>query len=341
MKEAFWGVFIILLGAIGIVAINLFQDLTVTTDQNYYLMKEATKAAMEDSLDMSYYRLQNSRQTPRPRIVEEAFVENLTRRFASSAVLNKDYTIIIHDIVEEPPKVSLSLISNAKDIKGGKYDVLLTIDSVYEGIYGGGVTFGNDKFPVPVPGEEDKEVIIPGTDPKVYPEDGKCPNFRGETLECISGDLNFIGWGPAPSVNDQLCPEDLPNLKPQPRDAKYKECVCGKWDEPKTETIIASPVRSGTKSTYTWVFKKNGPINDINTSIKQEVQAGICTTDLKILIEDDRPGSLLGGVECPPEGITMLVGEKRTLYPRYIPLKSINRDLIRAIYFLYLAKSEN
>jgi hypothetical protein len=45
MKEAFWGIFIILLGSIGIVAINLFQSLTVSTDQNYYLMKEVTKAA--------------------------------------------------------------------------------------------------------------------------------------------------------------------------------------------------------------------------------------------------------------------------------------------------------
>lgn len=327
MKEAFWGVFIILLGAIGIVAINLFQDLTVTTDHNYYLMKEATKAAMEDSLDMSYYRVQGPRDVPKPRIVKEAFVENLTRRFASSAVLNKDYTIIIHDIVEQPPKVSLSLVSNAKDIKGGKYDVLLNIDSIYEGIYGKNVTFGDDKFPFPIIGEDEDTVIIPGEDSQVYQPDGKCPNFGGEVAECISGDLQFVGWGPAPSASRNICPEDLPNLKPQQRDAKYKSCVCGKWEEPKTEVITAPPVRSGNKSTYTWNFVKNGPINNIKESIKQDVVAGICTTGIKILIKDDRPKTILDGIECPPEGITMLVGEKRTLYPRYIPLKSINRDL--------------
>lgn len=327
MKEAFWGVFIILLGAIGIVAINLFQDLTVTTDQNYYLMKEATKAAMEDSLDMSYYRIQGPREVPKPRIVKEAFVENLTRRFATSAVLNKDYTIIIHDIVEEPPKVSLSLISNAKDIKGGKYDVLLNIDSIYEGIYGGDVTFGKEKFPFPIIGNSGDEVIIPGEDPKVYPSDGKCPNFNGEVIECISGDLQFVGWGPAPSASSQICPEDLPNLKPQQRDAKYKSCVCGKWEEPKTEVITAPPVRSGNKSTYTWNFVKNGPINNIKESIKQDVVAGICTTGIKILIKDDRPKTILGGLECPPEGITILRDVEYKLYPRYLPLKSINRNL--------------
>ena len=86
MKEAFWGIFIILLGSIGIVAINLFQSLTVSTDQNYYLMKEVTKAAMADSVDISYYRALG-----KPRIVKDAFVENLTRRFASSVILNSDY----------------------------------------------------------------------------------------------------------------------------------------------------------------------------------------------------------------------------------------------------------
>lgn len=312
MKEAFWGVFIILLGAIGIVAINLFQDLTVTTDQNYYLMKEATKAAMEDSLDLSYYRSQSSRQIPRPRIVKEAFVENLTRRFASSAVLNKDYTIIIHDIVEQPPKVSLSLVSNAKDIKGGKYDVLLNIDSIYEGIYGKNVTFGDDKFPFPIIGEDPETVIIPGEDPKIYPDDGKCPNFGGEVVECISGDLQFVGWGSIPAFK-ALCPEDFMRLKAEKRDAKYKECVCGKWEEPKTETITASPVRNGLKSTYTWLFKKDGPINDINEQIKYVVSAEECVIETAIC----SPGS----------EINLLIGEQTKLEAKYNPTTAANRNL--------------
>ncbi|MDD2625663.1 MAG: DUF5411 family protein, partial [Bacilli bacterium] len=126
MRESMWGIFIITLGAVGIIAINLFQSLTVTNDQTYYLMKEATRASMGDSIDLSYYKT-----TGKLRIVEEKFVENFTRRFAESAAFNKDYNIVIHDVVEEPPKVSLSIVTNAVDMKGEKYNVVQKIDSIY------------------------------------------------------------------------------------------------------------------------------------------------------------------------------------------------------------------
>ncbi len=40
MKEAFWGVLIIILGLFGIVIINIFQKSTVDNDRVYYLIKE-------------------------------------------------------------------------------------------------------------------------------------------------------------------------------------------------------------------------------------------------------------------------------------------------------------
>ena len=40
MKEAFWGVLIVILGIFGIVCINLFQNVTVDNDKVYYVLKE-------------------------------------------------------------------------------------------------------------------------------------------------------------------------------------------------------------------------------------------------------------------------------------------------------------
>ena len=48
MKEAFWGVLIIVLGLFGIVVVNLFQNVTVDNDRIYYLLKESTEAAAFD-----------------------------------------------------------------------------------------------------------------------------------------------------------------------------------------------------------------------------------------------------------------------------------------------------
>ena len=317
MKEAFWGIFIILLGSIGIVAINLFQSLTVSTDQNYYLMKEVTKAAMADSVDISYYRALG-----KPRIVKDAFVENLTRRFASSVILNSDYKIVIHDIVEQPPKVSLSLLSNTTDLQGEKYNILLNVDSVYEGMYGRDVLFDESliKYPFPVD-------PIPTNQNPYDDVDGKCPNSEVGINECISGDLQFVKWGDISAINQAICPEDIPGIKSKLRDAIYKECDCGKWSDDKTEVVTSVLVRTPQKVTHEWTFIKDGPVNDINTKTKQEVSAGICTAGLEILIEDDPPFTISGGVVCPPEGINILVGQQITLYPRYIPKKSTNRDL--------------
>ena len=48
------------------------------------------------------------------RIIEEKFVESFVRRFSESAKLNRKYRIVIYDIDECPPKVSLSLISTER-----------------------------------------------------------------------------------------------------------------------------------------------------------------------------------------------------------------------------------
>ena len=74
MKEAFWGVLIILLGLFGIVVVNLFQNVTIDNDRVYYLIKESTEASAYDALDLTYYRLSGNF-----RIVEDKFVEIRTK----------------------------------------------------------------------------------------------------------------------------------------------------------------------------------------------------------------------------------------------------------------------
>lgn len=129
MKESFWGYFIIVAGVVTLSVLMLFQDVTNTNEQNYYLVKEVTEAAMIDAVDMAYYR-----QNGDIAINKDKFAENFVRRYAESAGLNKEYDIIIHDIVELPPKVSLSVGSKSTvfSFTGEQFNIVNKIDAILE-----------------------------------------------------------------------------------------------------------------------------------------------------------------------------------------------------------------
>ena len=131
MKESFWGYLIIILGVFTLSVIMLFNDVTNTNDQNYYLVKEVTEAAMLDSVDIAYYR-----QTGIVSINKDKFAENFSRRYAESAGLNKTYKIKIYDIVEQPPKVSLSVSSKTGTVNisgtAEQFDIINKIDAILE-----------------------------------------------------------------------------------------------------------------------------------------------------------------------------------------------------------------
>ena len=129
MKESIWMYFFMVMGILGIVLINIFSNVIISNEQNYYLLKEITEAAMYDAIDLTAIRIgvgeDNdgvTRETDPTsmhcregvpgtiRIVKEKFVESFARRFAASADLNRHYRIIFHDIDECPPKVTISLI---------------------------------------------------------------------------------------------------------------------------------------------------------------------------------------------------------------------------------------
>lgn len=104
MKESLWGYWLILLGIIIITVMILLQNYTTTNQQDYYLAKEITYAAMYDAIDYSYYDKYGELK-----IVKEKFVENFIRRFAESATLNKNYKINFYSIYETPPAVSIEI----------------------------------------------------------------------------------------------------------------------------------------------------------------------------------------------------------------------------------------
>jgi hypothetical protein len=98
---------IFILGVVSIMLVYFFQNMTNTDEHNYVLLKEATEGAMIDALDLASYR-----DTGTVRIDQEKFVENFIRRFAQSSQLSRTYYVRIHDVNEEPPKVTISISSD-------------------------------------------------------------------------------------------------------------------------------------------------------------------------------------------------------------------------------------
>lgn len=104
MRESFWGIMIVTMGITSMFLVYFFQSITNTSDHNYELLKETTQAAMYDSLDLAAYRYDGT-----IRIDRELFVESFLRRFAQDATLQHQYHIMIYDVHEEPPKVSIKI----------------------------------------------------------------------------------------------------------------------------------------------------------------------------------------------------------------------------------------
>jgi len=107
LKWSFYTAGMVMFGLVGFAIIFLFVQLTVNSDEEYYLLKEVTEAAMYDSVDLAYYR-----STGELKIVKEKFVENFLRRFSESTNLNADsYEVKFYNIIESPPKVSVEITS--------------------------------------------------------------------------------------------------------------------------------------------------------------------------------------------------------------------------------------
>lgn len=134
MKWSMTTVGVIILGLIGVAVIILFQNLTTSSENDYYLLKEITESAMFDAIDLNYYR-----ETGDIKIIREKFVENFTRRYAESTLfIGGKYIISFFDIMETPPKVSLLVNTDIVDYKiygestKNTYNVQNSLSGIFE-----------------------------------------------------------------------------------------------------------------------------------------------------------------------------------------------------------------
>lgn len=125
MKWSFASLGVIVMGLFGLLIIILFNEITVSNEQDYYNIKDATEAAMYESVDISYYRL-----TGKIKISQEKFVENFTRRFTETSTFGQgNYGIIFYELSEIPAKVSLRVVDLTNEyniynsFNGGKVDI--------------------------------------------------------------------------------------------------------------------------------------------------------------------------------------------------------------------------
>ena len=108
MKWSFASIGVIIMGLFGLLIIILFNESTVSNEQDYYTLKDATEAAMIESIDVAYYRL-----TGEIKMSKEKFVENFTRRFTETSTFGQgNYNIEFYQISVSPAKVSLRIIDS-------------------------------------------------------------------------------------------------------------------------------------------------------------------------------------------------------------------------------------
>ena len=266
MKEAFWGVLIVILGLFGIVVVNIFQNVTVDNDRVYYLIKESTEAAAYDALDLTYYRLSGDL-----RIVEDKFVENLTRRFAENVTIG-DYKIVVTDVNEMPPKVSVRVRSGITSLQGAEFGILNQVDGIIETKY-------NLDEVLDYLGITEEEWNAKRDNTESIGDVCNLGGLSQEDLECIPGDMMFSGFGEVYGIKNAVCNDEQDKLpKDVERVANYKTCNCeGKWEE-ESEVVVANPVRNGNEYVYTWRFNKTGDLRSIDETAKKRVKIQVCTT---------------------------------------------------------------
>ena len=118
MKESIWGYWIIVLGLAILSVMIVLQNLTVTSQDEYYLLRETLETSMLEAVDYAYYR-----DTGRFKMDAEKFVENFIRRFANGINMNtKTYNIRFYDIYEDPPAASVAIATTAAEGRFGTAD---------------------------------------------------------------------------------------------------------------------------------------------------------------------------------------------------------------------------
>ena len=109
---------IIFLALIALLLLQVLNNYSTGSELDYYLVKETTDAAIEDSLDKVFYSTCGVY-----RLDKEKFVESFVYRFVNSVDGTRSYTIGFYDINEVPPKVSIKVNSmTALNVRAGTND---------------------------------------------------------------------------------------------------------------------------------------------------------------------------------------------------------------------------
>ena len=131
MNKGMLTVGVIMLAIMALLLINVITNYSTGGELDYYLVKETVEAAMEDSVDMEFYRL-NSLY----RIDKEKFIESFLRRFADSVDSTRSYTLSFYDINEVPPKVSVKVDSHTVlSFSGEAANISTSLDAILEADY--------------------------------------------------------------------------------------------------------------------------------------------------------------------------------------------------------------
>ena len=131
MNKGMLTVGIIMLSLIALLLINVISNYSTGGELDYYLVKETAEAAMEDAVDVEYYRLNSL-----IRIDKERFVESFLRRFANNVDNTRSYTVEFYDINEVPPKVSIRVNSDTVlSFDGQSAGISTSYDGIIEAEY--------------------------------------------------------------------------------------------------------------------------------------------------------------------------------------------------------------
>lgn len=258
MKEAMWGVGFIILAIFGIFLISLFGNITVTNQQDYTAMKNTVEAAMNDAIDMGLYRtgfcvcsnqekndegkwvfkssndyeistLVNgsceSSTKNRCDVVEgeyiidkKVFSESLVRRFAESVKGNYNYQIIVEDVIEYPPKVSVNIKStNNNELDGEEYTIDNRIDAIIEM---NSEPYVGDPYTDIPDIDEDKcnldDITCDEKTGKCYDKSGTLcfekPIYEEKDEKCKAGDIKCISTGNSYTVQSFRCTDSKGNF---------------------------------------------------------------------------------------------------------------------------------
>ena len=126
MNKGILTVGIIIMAITGLVMFNIITSWSRGDELDYYLVKETAEAAMEDAVDITFYR-----DSGQIRMDTEKFIENFLIRFAKGVDNTRNYEVKFYDLNEVPPKVSVKVDS----INSLKYNEdTVQISTIYDGI---------------------------------------------------------------------------------------------------------------------------------------------------------------------------------------------------------------